>query len=287
MQEKTMQRVAGSDPQRFSSMESAFDAPAASASARSMKAPSNIFATEPAAEVAASSLAPGGLPMQLKLGIEQLAGVSMEGVEVRYGSDVPAMYQALAFAEGDVIHLSAGQEKLLPHEAWHVAQQRLGKVKANTRMAGKPVNTDPALEEEADVMGAKAMQVAISPTSDAAPAAPVQGEGVVQGFFGFEGPMLEFIRYAIGLLGFAAVMLLINICRKQGATNKQTQKLIEEEIARKGSNVNKDTQGGSNDNDLSKLKDEIKENTGGETGSNLSASTQQDVNLNSTTTSPT
>ena len=253
MQEKIIQRAAGAASQHTSTMESAFDVPQAAPPARSLKAPKDAFAPEDEASTPAlTSLAPGGLPMQLKLGIEQLAGVSMEGVTVRYNSDVPAQYQALAFAEGDVIYLAPGQEKLLPHEAWHVAQQRLGKVKPTTRVAGKPVNTDPALEAEADTMGALAMQVAISSTSEAAPASPVRGEGVVQGFFGFEGDMLTFILSAIGILGFSAVAFIVSKCLGRGGSNSDVKEAVQQRI----NSLNSSTQGSTTENQNAPKKEE-------------------------------
>jgi hypothetical protein len=101
----------------------------------------------------------GGLPPTLKSGVEQLSGVSMDDVNVTYNSSKPAQLSALAYAKGTDIHLAAGQEKHLPHEAWHVAQQKAGRVKPTTSVEGVAVNDDPQLEREADVMGAKANTV--------------------------------------------------------------------------------------------------------------------------------
>ncbi|MCX6307208.1 MAG: DUF4157 domain-containing protein [Bacteroidetes bacterium] len=67
-----------------------------------------------------------GLPDKLKSGIENLSGVSMDDVKVNYNSNKAAQLQAHAYAQGTVIHLAAGQEKHLPHEAWHVVQQKQG-----------------------------------------------------------------------------------------------------------------------------------------------------------------
>ncbi len=98
-----------------------------------------------------------GLPDQLKSGIENLSGHSMDDVKVHYNSQKPAQLQAHAYAQGTDIHLAAGQEKHLPHEAWHVVQQKQGRVKPTMQMKGKvDVNDDAGLEREADVMGAKA-----------------------------------------------------------------------------------------------------------------------------------
>ena len=70
-----------------------------------------------------------GLPDNLKTGIENLSGYSMDDVKVHYNSPQPAQFQAHAYAQGTDIHLASGQEKQLPHEAWHVEQQKQGRVK--------------------------------------------------------------------------------------------------------------------------------------------------------------
>ena len=98
-----------------------------------------------------------GLPENLKNGIEQLSGYSMDDVQVHYNSARPAQLQAHAYAQGSDIHLAPGQDKHLPHEAWHVVQQKQGRVKATAQLKSNvPLNTDTGLEKEADVMGAKA-----------------------------------------------------------------------------------------------------------------------------------
>ena len=84
----------------------------------------------------------------------------MDDVKVHYNSDKPAQLQAHAYAQGTEIHLGAGQEKHLPHEAWHVVQQKQGRVKPTFQMKGKVnINDDEGLEKEADIMGAKALQM--------------------------------------------------------------------------------------------------------------------------------
>jgi|GEM_PF-3384665 len=99
-----------------------------------------------------------GLPQNLKSGIENLSGHSMYDVKVHYNSDKPAQLNAHAYAQGTDIHIASGQEKHLPHEAWHVVQQKQGRVKPTVQMKGKVnVNDDKGLEKEADVMGAKAI----------------------------------------------------------------------------------------------------------------------------------
>lgn len=99
-----------------------------------------------------------GLPDNLKSGIENLSGISMDNVKVHYNSSRPAQLNALAYAQGTDIHVAPGQEKHLPHEAWHVVQQAQGRVQPTMQMKeGIPVNDDAGLEREADVMGARAM----------------------------------------------------------------------------------------------------------------------------------
>ena len=98
-----------------------------------------------------------GLPDQLKSGIEQMSGIAMDDVRVHANSSKPAQLNAHAYAQGTEIHVSPGQEKHIPHEAWHVVQQKQGRVQATTQMKGAAVNDDPALEKEADVMGASAL----------------------------------------------------------------------------------------------------------------------------------
>jgi hypothetical protein len=104
-----------------------------------------------------------GMPDSLKSGIESLSGMDMSDVRVHAGSPKPAQLNALAFAQGDEIHLAPGQEKHLPHEAWHVVQQRQGRVQATQDVAGTAVNDDPGLEQEADQMGSKATQLRAEP----------------------------------------------------------------------------------------------------------------------------
>ena len=117
------------------------------------------------AEDTASSGGKSGLPGPLKSGIESLSGLSMDGVQVHRNSDKPGQVGAHAYAQGNDIHLAAGQEKHLPHEAWHVVQQAQGRVKPTMQLQGQSgvaVNDDAGLEKEADVMGAKAARYAES-----------------------------------------------------------------------------------------------------------------------------
>lgn len=99
-----------------------------------------------------------GLPDTLKTGLENLSGYPMDDVRVHYNSSRPAQLKAWAYTQGSQIHIAPGQEKYLPHEAWHVVQQKQGRVQATTQLKGIDINDDSALEKEADTMGYRALR---------------------------------------------------------------------------------------------------------------------------------
>lgn len=122
--------------------------------------------------------ADNGLPSALRSGVERLSNVSMADVKVHYNSSSPAQFRAHAYAQGRNIHVGPGQERHLPHEAWHVAQQKQGRVRPTMQMkSGVGINDDHHLEQEADVMGARALQLGTAQLAvgDAGTAAPSQG----------------------------------------------------------------------------------------------------------------
>ena len=95
------------------------------------------------------------LPAVLKKGIQALSGCDVSNVKVHYNSAKPAQVQA----QGPDIHVSRVQEKHLPHEAWHVVQQKRGRVQPTVQMApGVPINDDNALEQAAEGMGVEALK---------------------------------------------------------------------------------------------------------------------------------
>lgn len=98
-----------------------------------------------------------GLPENLKAGIENLSGYSMDDVRVHYNSPEPSKMNALAYTRGTEIHIARGQEKHLPHEGWHVVQQMQGRVKPTVHICNEDINADISLEKEADVMGSQAL----------------------------------------------------------------------------------------------------------------------------------
>ncbi|MEM7012706.1 MAG: DUF4157 domain-containing protein, partial [Verrucomicrobiota bacterium] len=99
------------------------------------------------------------LPDNLRNGVEELSGVDLSDVSVHRNSNKPAQLNAKAYAQGSEIHLGPGQDQHLPHEAWHVAQQKQGRVSPTAQLQGVALNDDQGLEKEADVMGAKALQL--------------------------------------------------------------------------------------------------------------------------------
>jgi Domain of unknown function (DUF4157) len=148
-----------------------------------------------------------GMPEALKAGVEALSGVSLDGVLVHRNSARPAQLNALAYAQGRDIHLAPGQEKLLPHEAWHVAQQAQGRVRPTMQLKiGVAVNDDVHLEREADIMGAKALAYPAGPAGAVAPGDGPSSGSTVQRHVTFD-PYLTVpfvVGGATGLAGYSA-----------------------------------------------------------------------------------
>ena len=98
------------------------------------------------------------LSENLVAGVRQLSGHSLHDVALNLNSSKPAELNAHAFTQGNSIHVAPGQEKHIPHEAWHVVQQREGRVRPTLQMKGVHINDDDVLEQEADLMGEKALK---------------------------------------------------------------------------------------------------------------------------------
>lgn len=103
-------------------------------------------------------------PVQAKM--ERAFGVDFSSVRVHEGPDAGER-GAHAFTQGEHIHFAPGRyhptshegQELLGHELAHVVQQRAGRVavpQAKRESGAAPINADPALEAEADLMGARA-----------------------------------------------------------------------------------------------------------------------------------
>jgi hypothetical protein len=99
-----------------------------------------------------------GLPATLRAGVEAASGMDLTDVRVHRNSAKPAQLHALAYTQGSEIHVGPGQERHIPHEAWHVVQQREGRVAPTIQSKGVAINDNADLEREADVMGARAAQ---------------------------------------------------------------------------------------------------------------------------------
>lgn len=97
-----------------------------------------------------------GLPDRLKEGIESMSGFCLDDVRVHFNSEKPAQLQSYAYTQGLNIYVAPGQEKHLPHEAWHTVQQMQGRVKSNYKINHTDINDDGPLEREATVMGSRA-----------------------------------------------------------------------------------------------------------------------------------
>jgi hypothetical protein len=100
-----------------------------------------------------------GMPDNLKAGVESLSGIDMSDVRVHYNSSKPDEIGALAYTQGTDIHVAPGQEKHLPHEAWHVVQQAQGRVRPTMQLKDVAVNDEEGLEKEADEMANAALRV--------------------------------------------------------------------------------------------------------------------------------
>ncbi|MDR2577972.1 MAG: DUF4157 domain-containing protein [Chitinispirillales bacterium] len=94
-----------------------------------------------------------GIPDAMKTQFENVSGFSFDDVRIHYNSDKPARLDALAYTQGNQVHIAPGQEKHLGHELGHVVQQKEGRVKPTMQLQGVNVNDDASLEREADVMG--------------------------------------------------------------------------------------------------------------------------------------
>ncbi|WP_052733189.1 eCIS core domain-containing protein [Methanosarcina mazei] len=129
-----------------------------------------------------------GMPDNLKAGVENLSGIDMSDVMVHYNSSKPAKVGALAYTQGTNIHVAPGQERYLPHEAWHVVQQAQGRVKPTIQLKEIKINDDEALEREADILGRRASDVAVK-SMNKTKLLPLQqiNNGAVQGAFYIAG----------------------------------------------------------------------------------------------------
>lgn len=106
-----------------------------------------------------------GIPDAVKQRMEDSFGTDFSSVRVHPDSPKAPEVGALAYTQGTDIHFAPGQfkpdtaagQQLLGHELTHVVQQAEGRVQPTTEIGGMPVNDSEALEHEADVRGARAV----------------------------------------------------------------------------------------------------------------------------------
>lgn len=148
-------------------------------------APEQPVQREAAPPVASSG--GGALPDAVRGKMEGAFGSDFSGVRVHEGPQAEAM-GAIAYTQGAHIHFApgaydpdshAGQE-LLGHELTHVVQQAQGRVAASGQAKGAAVNSDAALEREADELGARAARGQPAATGGGNPAIGSGPGSVVQ-----------------------------------------------------------------------------------------------------------
>ncbi|MEM9448030.1 MAG: DUF4157 domain-containing protein [Cyanobacteria bacterium P01_E01_bin.6] len=104
------------------------------------------------------------MPKPVRAKMENSFGTSFGDVQIHQNSVQAKSVGALAYTQGNQIHFAPGQynpkslsgQALLGHELTHVVQQRAGRVPVPAQSKGAPINADPSLENEADIMGARA-----------------------------------------------------------------------------------------------------------------------------------
>ena len=122
-----------------------------------------------------------GIPSVMKKSFEQSSGFSFDDVRVHYSSEKPAQLHAHAYTQGNDVFVAPGQEKHLPHELGHVVQQKSNMVKPNEEIGGLPLNTDPAMEHDADDIAQNAEEnMPFSADTDDVPLQAKTIDGVVQ-----------------------------------------------------------------------------------------------------------
>lgn len=109
----------------------------------------------------------GNMPDDVRGQMEGTFQTDFSNVNIHQNSQSATDVGALAYTQGNDVHFAPGQfkpdtsagQELIGHELTHVVQQRAGRVQPTTQAAGMPVNDDKGLENEADVMGRKAVQM--------------------------------------------------------------------------------------------------------------------------------
>jgi hypothetical protein len=106
------------------------------------------------------------LNMKLQTKMQNSFGTSFQDVNIHQNDSSASQMGALAYTQGNDVHFAPGQfnpetqsgQELLGHELTHVEQQKQGRVQPTKQGKGLNVNDNPALENEADVMGKRASE---------------------------------------------------------------------------------------------------------------------------------
>ncbi|BDD07316.1 eCIS core domain-containing protein [Aureibacter tunicatorum] len=105
-----------------------------------------------------------GLPDGVLQKMESYFNHDFSDVRFHKNSSTASSIGALAFAQGNDVHVAQGffnpstsrGQQLIGHELAHVVQQKQGLVRANSSINGLPLNDQPHLERAADMHGLKA-----------------------------------------------------------------------------------------------------------------------------------
>ncbi len=100
------------------------------------------------------------LPTTVQQQMESAFGRDFTSVRIHEGEEASTL-GALAYTQGTHLYFAPGQYRpdrpsglqLLGHELTHVVQQAQGRVKPSSQSSGIPINAEPHLEHEADVIG--------------------------------------------------------------------------------------------------------------------------------------
>jgi hypothetical protein len=102
------------------------------------------------------------VPESLRTGVEDLSGADLSSVRVHYNSPLAGQQNAIDYARGnDDIHLGPGQQRNLPHELWHVVQQRQGRVSPTDRSHIGLSNDPDTLATERDLLAKRTPMIQV------------------------------------------------------------------------------------------------------------------------------
>lgn len=147
-----------------------------------------------------------GIPAGMKRSFEQSSGFSFDDVRVHYSSEKPAQLHAHAYTQGNDVFVAPGQEKHLPHELGHVVQQKSNMVKPTEEIGEVPLNTDTAMESNADDIAQNTEKnIPFSENTGNAPLQAKAIDGVVQmaseDVYNWTAGLASTIVSGVGLLG--------------------------------------------------------------------------------------